>query len=106
MRTIYNSVFHRPEIINELHRLHDNYVLFPADKASETIVFVKVANTIVIYMDLDLHNICRESCLYSMKFSVLNAFNFPKNQDKFKSRHLYWIPKLHKNIYKDTLFFL
>jgi hypothetical protein len=40
IRTIYPSVFKKPEVINELHRLHDNFVLVPADKASINIVFV------------------------------------------------------------------
>ena len=40
MRAIYPSVFKKPEVINELHRLHENFVLVPADKASNNIVFV------------------------------------------------------------------
>jgi hypothetical protein len=40
MRTIYPSVFKKPEVINELRRLHDNSVLVPADKASNNIVFI------------------------------------------------------------------
>jgi hypothetical protein len=35
--------------------------------------------------------------------SVLNTFNIPKDEDKFELPYLYWIPKLHKNIFKDTL---
>jgi hypothetical protein len=31
MRTIYPSVFTKPEMVNELRRLHDNFVLVPAD---------------------------------------------------------------------------
>jgi hypothetical protein len=40
VRTIYPSVFKKPEVENELRRLHDNFVLVPADKASNNIVFV------------------------------------------------------------------
>ena len=43
MRTIYPSVFEKPEVVNELRRLHDNFVLVPADKANNNIVFVKIA---------------------------------------------------------------
>ena len=39
MRTIYPSVFKKPEVVNELRRLHDNFVLVPADKASNNFVF-------------------------------------------------------------------
>ena len=42
MRTIYPSVFKNTEVVNELSRLHDNFVLVPADKASNNIVFVKI----------------------------------------------------------------
>jgi hypothetical protein len=40
MRTIYPSVFKNTEVVIELCRLHDNFVLVPADKASNNIVFV------------------------------------------------------------------
>jgi hypothetical protein len=40
MRTIYPSAFHKPEVVNELNRLHEEHVLVPADKASSNIVFV------------------------------------------------------------------
>ncbi|XP_055999877.1 uncharacterized protein LOC130046520 isoform X1 [Ostrea edulis] len=40
VRTIYPSVFSKPEVIKELDRLHEEYVLVPADKASNNIVFV------------------------------------------------------------------
>jgi hypothetical protein len=45
MCTIYPSVFKKPEVVNELRRLHDNFVLVPADKASNDIVFVKTTIT-------------------------------------------------------------
>jgi hypothetical protein len=35
--------------------------------------------------------------------SVLITFDIPKNQDHFELPYLYWIPKLHKNPYRDTL---
>jgi hypothetical protein len=38
MRTIHPSAFDKPKVIKELNRLHDEYVLVPADKAC--IVFV------------------------------------------------------------------
>ena len=40
MRTIYPSAFHKPEVEKELNRLHEEYVLVPADKACNNIVFV------------------------------------------------------------------
>jgi hypothetical protein len=49
-----------------------------------------------------------EPILQRMKFfknhlSVLSTFDISKNQDHFDLTYLYWIPKLHKNSYKDTL---
>ena len=38
--TIYPSVFSKPEVRNELERLHEKFVLVPADKACNNIVFV------------------------------------------------------------------
>jgi hypothetical protein len=40
MHSIYPSVFKNAEVVNELRRLNDNFVLNPADKASNNIVFV------------------------------------------------------------------
>jgi hypothetical protein len=40
MRTIWPSVFKKPEIILELRSLSNNFVLIPGDKASNNIVFV------------------------------------------------------------------
>jgi hypothetical protein len=33
VRAIYPSVFNKPEVRNELERLHEEFVLLPADKA-------------------------------------------------------------------------
>jgi hypothetical protein len=43
-RTIYPSLFSTPEVRNELERLHEEFVLVPADKASNNIVFVYKAH--------------------------------------------------------------
>jgi hypothetical protein len=40
MRIIYYSAFNKPELIRELNRLHEEYVLVPADRACYNIVFV------------------------------------------------------------------
>ena len=33
--------------------------------------------------------------------SVLNTFNIPQSQNEFEQPYIYWIPKLHKNPYKQ-----
>lgn len=40
MKTIYPSVINKAEKRKELDRLHDYYILVPADKARNKIVFV------------------------------------------------------------------
>jgi hypothetical protein len=42
MRNIHPSVFQKSEVVNELHGLHDNFALVPADEASNNIVFVNI----------------------------------------------------------------
>ena len=45
-------------------------------------------------------NLTRDEILQN-HLSVLNTFDIPKNQDQFDLPYLYWIPKLHKNPYKQ-----
>jgi hypothetical protein len=40
MRIIYPSAFNKQEVIKQLNRLHEEFVLVPADKACNNIVFV------------------------------------------------------------------
>jgi hypothetical protein len=49
VRTIYPSVFSQPEVRNELERLHEEFVLVPADKACNNIVFVRLTITTVSF---------------------------------------------------------
>ena len=47
VRTIYHSVFSEPEVRNELEIPHEEFVLVPADKACNNIVFVRLTITTV-----------------------------------------------------------
>jgi hypothetical protein len=92
MRTIYPSLFKNTEVVNELRRLHDNFVLVPADKASNNIVVV-CKN---YYYECLLNemgftstsgnptytrtNLTKDEILQN-HLSVLNTFDIPKNQD-------------------------
>jgi hypothetical protein len=40
-------LFSKPEVRNELERLHEEFVLVPADKGSDNIVFVRLTITTV-----------------------------------------------------------
>jgi hypothetical protein len=88
-------------------------VLVPADKASNNIVFV-CKN---YYSECFLHelgftytsgkptytqtNALTKDEILQNHLSVLNTSDIPKNQDQFELPYLYWIPKLHKNPYKQ-----
>jgi hypothetical protein len=95
-------------VVNELRRLHDNFVLVPADKASNNIVFVCkkyyyecLLNELgftstsgnLTYSQTNLTN----DEILQNHFSVLNTFDIPKNQDQFELHYLYCTQKLHKN---------
>jgi hypothetical protein len=57
MRTIHSPAFNKAEVIKELNRLHEEYVLVPADKACNNIVFVcKVHNYLCIINELCIHS--------------------------------------------------
>jgi hypothetical protein len=89
-------------------------VLVPADKANNIVFLCKKKNAIVNVLNelgftstsgiptYTRTNLTKDEILQNY-LSVLNTFNIPKNQDQFYLPYLYWIPKLHKNPYKDTL---
>ena len=94
MRTSYPSVSKKPEVINELQRLHEHYVLVPADKASNSIVFVcKSYYYTCLLNELGFTSTSQNptytrSCLSKDEIlqnhlSVFNNFNIPKNQNHF-----------------------
>jgi hypothetical protein len=45
MRTIYSSAFKKPEVVNEVRRLHDNFVLVPADTLSSFVCLFVYSRT-------------------------------------------------------------
>ena len=40
VNTRHESIFYDPEVVRELSRLHENFVIVPADKASNNYTFV------------------------------------------------------------------
>jgi hypothetical protein len=49
VRTIYPSSFSKPEVINELERLHEEFVLISADKTCNNIVFFLYRSLLQLY---------------------------------------------------------
>jgi hypothetical protein len=108
MRTIYPSVSKKPEVVNELHRLHDNCTF-----SSNNIVFVCKNHYYECLLNelgftstfgnstYTRSNLTKDEILQN-HLSVLNTFSIPKNQDQFEIPYFYWIPKLHENPYKQN----
>jgi hypothetical protein len=56
MRTIYPSASNESEVIKELNRLHEEYVLAPADKACNNIFVSKIHHYQCIINGLDFNS--------------------------------------------------
>jgi hypothetical protein len=112
VRTTYPSVFSKPELINALERLHEEFVLVPADKACDNIVFVCKAHYYnCISNELDIKSIfgnltytltalSKDEILQNHR-SVVDTFNIQiHGMNGFEFPYLYWIPNLYKTPYK------
>ena len=95
-----------------LSTLHDKYVIVPADKASNTIVFVCKEYYFKCFVNvLDFNStqgsetyvastLSKEEILHNHR-SVLSSFGIQTKEEDLDLPSLYWIPKLHKNPYKQ-----
>jgi hypothetical protein len=103
MCTNYPSVFNKAEVIRELNRLHEEYVLVLADKACNNIVFVCKAHyyqCIINELGINSPNGNRTYTLSTFSkdkilqnhASVLNTLNIPGHvDDDSELTFLYWI---------------
>jgi hypothetical protein len=87
MRTIFPSVFKKTQLINELRRLYDNFLVVPADKANK---YCKICllnelgfTSTVGNPTYTRTNFTKDEILQNHLF-VLNIFYILKNQDQFK----------------------
>ena len=107
-----SSVFDDPSVKACLDALHDKYVVVPADKASNNIIFVCRQYYIQCIIDeLKLHSDKRNTTyslstlsdedIFTNHSSVLTTFGIPLKEIDKTLPMLYWIPKLHKNPYKQ-----
>ena len=104
------SVFSDEEVRKHLAFLQNHYVIVPADKASNNVVFVcKTYYLDCIRKELDLEEsnstykrstFSKEEILANHR-SVLSSFGVNTNNNDTNLPLLYWIPKLHKNPYKQ-----
>ena len=105
--------FDDPDVVTELSRLHENFTIVPADKASNNYTFVcKKYYVDILIEKLGLHLLNGNPTYNVTDFSasevldnhksVLNSFGIPTNDEELDLPYIYryWIPQMHKNPYK------
>ena len=108
----HESVFDDPDVAAEVAEIHEKFVVVPADKASNNIVFVCKTHYINCLMEelgmstmtgnptYNLTAISKDEILQNYR-SVMLTFGISLPEEDIDLPKLYWIPKLHKNPYKQ-----
>ena len=111
INTRHESIFSDPDVVTELSRLHENFVIVPADKASNNYTFVcKRYYVDILIEELGLHLLPGNPTYNLTDFStsevldnhksVLTSFGIQTTDEELDLPYIYWIPKMHKNPYK------
>ena len=107
VNTRHESIFRDPEVVRELSRLHENFVIVPADKDSNNYTFVcKKYYVNILIEELGLNSLPGNPT-YNLTYfsasevldnhkSVLTSFGIDPNEDELDLPYIYWIPKMHK----------
>ena len=109
--TKHSSILGNPDVARELSRLHDNFIIVPADKASNNFTFVcKRYYFNILQEELGLNTLPGNPTYTVTDFtaseildnhkSVLTSFGIPTGDAEHDLPYIYWIPKMHKNPYK------
>ena len=108
----HESVFDNPDAAAKLAEIHEKFVVVPADKASNNIVFVCKTHYIICLMEelgmstmtgnptYNLIAMFKEEILQNYHSAML-TFGISLPEEGIDLPKLYWIPKLHKNPYKQ-----
>ena len=108
----YESVFDDPDVAAEIAEIHEKFVVVPADKASNNIVFVCKTHYINCLMEelgmrhmtgnptYNLTAMFKDEILQNHR-SVMLTFGISLPEEDIDLPKLYWIPKRHKNPYKQ-----
>ena len=111
VNTRHESIFSDPDVVRELSRLRENFVIVPADKESNNYTFVCKRHYISILSEelglnslpgnptYNLTDVSASEVLDNHK-SVLTSFGIEASGDELDLPYIYWIPKMHKNPYK------
>jgi len=112
MSSKVRSIVNDKDVIDTLTDLYIKYVVVPADKASNNIVFVcKTYYIDCLVKELGIKNntgkptttptsLSKDEIL-SNHMSVISSFGLSIKDDYVDLPSLYWIPKLHKYPYKE-----
>ena len=110
VNTRHESIFSDPDVVTELSRLHENFVIVPADKASNNYTFVCKRYYDILIEELGLHLLPGNPTYNLTDFSasevldnhksVLTSFGIQTTDEELDLPYIYWIPKMHKNPYK------
>ena len=103
--------FRDPDVVHELPRLHENFVIAPAGKASNNYTFVCKKHYVDILIEgLGLHSLPANPTYHLTDFSasevldnhksVLTSFGIQTNNEELYLPYIYWIPKMHKDPHK------
>ena len=108
----HESVIHDPDVDAELAEIHETFVVVPADKASNNIVFVCKTHYINCLMEElgmstmtgnPTYNLTallfKDEILKTNHHSVMLTFGISLPEEGIDLPKLYWIPKLHKQRY-------
>ena len=109
----HEPILSYPDVVGELSLLHENYVIVPADKASNNYIFVcKRYNVSILTEKLGLNSLPGNPTYNLTDFSasevldnhksVLTSFGIETSEDELDLPYIrvYWIPKMHKDPYK------
>ena len=111
VNTRSESIFRDPDVVRELSRLHENFVIVPAYKASNNYTFVCKRHYVdILIEELGFHSLpgnptynltdLSASEVLDNHKSVLTSFGIQSNSEELDLPYIYWIPKMHKNPYK------
>ena len=108
----HELVFDDPDVTAELAEIHEKFVVVPADKAANNIVFVCKTHYIYCLMEelgmstmtgnptYNLTAMFKDKILQN-HHSVMLTFGLSLTEEDNDFPELYWIPRLHKNPYRQ-----
>ena len=110
VNTRYESIFRDPDVVH-VSRLHENFAIVPADKASNNYTFVCKKHYVdILIEELGLHLLPGNPTYNLTDFSasevldnhksVLTSFGIQTNNEELDLPYIYWIPKMHTNPFK------